>query len=159
MESQIPPVMSPRIPDRLPPIIWPRPGVVLAYRLWCGFIAFLHLAVLIWTLLELSGVVEPTTGLLDELVTPKAGPAREALMAEKRQETRELAPVLITTSVIGVGFYCFACSAPRKKSGWAVGLVAIIGSMIPFCVTWVGVVPLLILWCKPHVKSYYANAT
>jgi hypothetical protein len=132
--------------------------VVLANRLWCGFIGFLHLAVLIWTVLELSGVVEPPTGLIEELATPKEGPAREALMAQKRQETREIAPLLITTSVIGVGFYCFACFAPRKRSGWAVGLIAIIGSIFPFCVTWVGMVPLLILWCKPHVKSYFANA-
>jgi hypothetical protein len=158
MTSRIPPVLPPPIPSNQPPIISPRPGVVLANRLWCGFIGFLHLAVLIWTVLELSGVVEPPTGLIEELATPKEGPAREALMAQKRQETREIAPLLITTSVIGVGFYCFACFAPRKRSGWAVGLIAIIGSIFPFCVTWVGMVPLLILWCKPHVKSYFANA-
>ena len=105
MTSQIPPVLPPPIPNHSPPIISPRPGVVLANRLWCGFIGFLHLALLIWTVLELSVVVEPPTGLTEELLTPKEGPAREALMAEKRQETREIAPVLITSSVIGVGFY------------------------------------------------------
>src|SRR5262249_21978032 len=121
MTSRIPPALPPLIPLGPPPVISPRPGVILANRLWCGFLGFLHLAVLIWTVLELSGVVEPPTGLIDELVTPKEGPAREALMAEKRRESREIAPLLITTSVIGLGFYCFACFAPRRKSGWAVG--------------------------------------
>lgn len=160
MTSGIPPPLPPPVipNNNAPPIIWPRPGVVLANRIWCGFITFLHLAVLIWTLLEINGVVEPPTSLTEELFTPKQGPDREALLAEKRQETRELAPMLITSSAIGLGFYCFACFAPRKKSGWAIGLAAIIGSIFPFCVTWIGIVPLLILWCKPQVKSYFANA-
>jgi hypothetical protein len=111
---------------------------------------------LAFAILELNGVVEPSTGLIEELVTPKEGPAREALLAEKRQEFREIAPVLITWSVIGAGFYVFACFAPRKKSGWAVGLIAITASIFPFCATWVGMVPLLVLWCKPEVKRYYA---
>ena len=161
MTPRIPPILDPeppRIPAIPPPIISPRPGVVLANRLWCGFIAFLHLAVLIYAVLELSGVAGPSTGLIEELVTPKEGPAREALMVEKRQEFREIAPPLMTTSVIGVGFYGFAFFAPRKKSGWVVGLIAITASIFPFCVTWIGMVPLLVLWCKPEVKRYFADA-
>jgi hypothetical protein len=106
----------------------------------------------------LSGMVEPTTGLIEDLTTSKNGPAREALLAEKRKEISEIAPVLISTSVLGIGFYGFACLAPRRKWGWGFGMAAIIGSIFPFCVTWIGIGPLLILWCKPQVKSYYANA-
>jgi hypothetical protein len=161
MTSRIPPVLDPeppRIPTGLPPIISPRPGVVLVNRLWCAFIAFLHLALLAYAVLELNGVIGPSTGLIEELVTPKEGPAREALLAEKRQEFREIAPLLITGSVIGAGFYGFVCFAPRKRSGWVVGLIAITGSIFPFCVTWVGMVPLLVWWCKPEVKRYFADA-
>jgi len=32
----------------------------------------------------MQGVVGPSTGLIEELLTPKEGPAREALLAEKR---------------------------------------------------------------------------
>ena len=91
-------------------------------------------------------------------MTPKTGPAREALLAEKRQEFREIAPVLMTGSVIGAGFYGFACFALRGKSGWRIGLIAIIASIFPFCVTWVGMIPLLILWCKPEVRTYFAES-
>lgn len=113
---------------------------------------------LIWAALELSGVVGPSTSLIEELVTPKTGPAREALLAEKSQEFREIAPLLMTGAVIGAGFYGFACFAPRKRWGWTVGLIAIIASIFPFCATWVGMLPLLILWCKPEVKRYFADA-
>ncbi len=160
MTSQIPPVMGqvpPPIPVGYPPIIRRRPGVVLANRFWCAFIAVLHLAVLTFTILELTGVVGPTTSLFEEMLTPKEGPEREALLAQKRQETREIAPVLITVSVVGMGFYGFAFFAPRKKWGWRIGLIAIIASIFPFCVTWVGMLPLIIFWCKPEVKRYFAE--
>lgn len=132
--------------------------MVLANRFWCAFIALFHLFVLTYVVLELTGVVQPATSLFEELTTPKDGPARQALLDQKRQETREIAPVLIGTTVIGMGFYSYACFMPRKKSGWAVGLIAIIASIFPFCVTWVGMLPLLILWCKPRVKMYFADA-
>jgi hypothetical protein len=161
MTVPIPPVLEPvppRITPCLPPVIFSRPGVVIANRIWCGFIAFLHLAVVVYAVLELKGVVEPSTGLIEDLVTPKTGPAREALLAEKHQEFREIALPLMTGSVIGAGFYAFACFSPRRKAGWTIGLIAIIASIFPFCVTWVGMVPLLILWCKPGVKAYFAES-
>lgn len=53
----------------------------------------LILAVLVCAVLELQGVIGPSTGLIEELLTPKEGPVREALLAEKRQEFRESAPL------------------------------------------------------------------
>jgi hypothetical protein len=63
----------------------------LANRLWCAFIALLHLAGLVCAVLEFWRVIGPSTGLIEELLTPKEGRAREALLAEKRQEFREIA--------------------------------------------------------------------
>jgi hypothetical protein len=97
--SRIPPVLDP-VPPRIatgsPPIISPKPGVILANRLWCAFIAFLHLAVLVCAVLGLQGVIGRSTGLIEELLTPKEGPLREALLAEKRQEFGEIAPLRLT---------------------------------------------------------------
>src|SRR5437879_5429518 len=164
MTSPVPPIIGPQpppipipMPCRQPPVIpSPTPGVLFAFRIWCGLIAFLHLAVLVYCVLVSRGIVEPATGLFEELTTPQQGPERDKLIAEKRQEWQELQLAVVPGSAAAAIFYCFAGFVPRKKWGWKVGLGAIVGSIFPFVVTWVGIVPLLILWCKTAAKRYFS---
>jgi hypothetical protein len=123
------------------------------YRLWCGLIATLYLALLIYSILVVCRVATPATGLMDELVTPKQGPEREKLLEEKREGYYLVLPI----AVVGLPFYCFAAFIPRKKWSRDLGTIAIIGSLFPFCATWVGVVPLLICWLKPATKQYFSS--
>jgi len=92
---------------------------------------------------------------MEDLLTPGEGPAREKLNAEKRQEMRELEPVIVPGSGLAAAFYCFAAFAPRRKWGWGVGMGALIGSLFPFGITAIPLAPLLIFWLKPATKRYF----
>ena len=44
---------------------------------------------------------------------------------------------------------------PRAQWAWVWGIVAVIVSVFPLCVSLGGAIPLLIYWLKPETKRYF----
>jgi hypothetical protein len=78
--------------------------------------------------------------------------ARDQMLIEARESAFGGAVV----SAFAAVFYVVAAFVPRKPWGWILGLIAIIGSIFPFCITAAGAVPLLIHWLKPETKRYFS---
>ncbi len=143
----------PLLASQPPPLTVPRPRVVPAYRLWCGFFVLIYIGMLLHSVLIARGQVEPSLGLIEGALVRDNPQARAELFQEKRQTASEL--VFVTGAVALV--YLTAALLPRRKWTWGIGLAVIITTLLPFVVTAAGMVPLLIHWCKPEVKRYFAS--
>lgn len=123
------------------------------YRLWCGLFVLLYSSLVTYEVLIARGVVGPNLGLIDEL-TLKADPAeRDQLFAEKRRSAVGGA----IFGGCGALFYAVAAFVPRRPWGWVIGLLAIIGSILPWFITAAGAVPLLMAWQKPEMKNHFSR--
>jgi Kef-type K+ transport system membrane component KefB len=148
MNSPVPPRF-----DVPPPIPVHKPSVVRWYRLWCALFIPLWLGVVVYAVLKAKGEVEDL-GPFTELLVKDDQAARDALLAEEREEA-------IGGAALGgifLLFYIFAACVPRRPWAWVVGMIAIIGTMFPFCLPAAGAVPLLVFWVKPETKRYFGRS-
>ncbi len=147
MNSPVPPRL-----DLPPPIPVHKPNVVRWYRLWCAVFIPLWLGVVTYEVFKAKGEVEDL-GPITEMLVKDDQAARNAVRAAEREEA--IGGAIL--SILFVLFYAFAVCVPRRPWGWVVGMIAIIGSMFPFCLTAAGAAPLLVFWVKPETKRYFAK--
>src|ERR1700744_1001283 len=123
----------------------PRPKVVTLYRVWCALILIAYVFFGISELFTLTGKSEPTLGPIDKMIVESDPSQRVHLMAEAREDS-------IYGLVLALGgivlFGAGACFCPRKPWAWIWGMVAIIISVFPLCLTIAGAIPLFIFWIK-----------
>jgi hypothetical protein len=161
MGDNLPPLLPPQLrvaavvrpAAKPPPLPLPtrRPGVILAYRWWCGFFALLYLAMAVSEILVACGAAEPSLGLFESFVSADDPQKRAEIIAEKRAEAPYIAAFMV-----GIGLLYIAAATLRCLPGrWSIGLVVICTTVFPFCITVAGVVPLLVYWTKPETKRYF----
>lgn len=141
-----PPAAGRPMPPPLPAA--ERPGVIVPYRAWCVCFVAIYIAIAVWEILKYRGVVAAELGPIEDALTRGEPDIRRQLLAGHREDAFGGAVV----AVFGAMFYGFAAFVPRRPWGWVVGLVAIIGSLFPFCITAAGMIPLVIAWVKPGTK-------
>jgi hypothetical protein len=147
--NSLPPLLPPSSPPPLPD----KPGVVLAYRLWCALFVALWLGMGLYGFLQARGILEPDLGLIEGALVRNDPAAKAQLIAEKRQDAVGICVVAGLAAV----FYGFAAAVPRKPWGWVVGIVAVSGTVLPFIITAAGMVPILIYWGRPEVKRHFGR--
>jgi hypothetical protein len=147
----IPPLIPPQLPSAAPPVIPIQPRFLPLYRLWCALFVLMWLGMCLYGVLEVTGKVEPSLGLLTDLTTKNDPKARAQALAESRED----AVGVVVIGAIAAVFYAFAAMVPRKPWGWGVGMGAIIASLFPFIITAAGMVPLLIAWTKPETRRCF----
>jgi hypothetical protein len=144
-----PPVLQPPLqagPLSAVPSLWP-------YRLWCLAFALLYLAIGITEVLVAREVIEPNFGLIEGAVAKQDPNFRQQLIAEKRKDA---VGVAVMCGVIALGFAA-AMWVPRKPWGWTLGLLVLVATIFPFVITAAGAIPLLLVWCKPEMKSSFGR--
>ena len=147
------PVVAP--PPIIPPPDRPtRPTVVVLYRVWCGLILIVYLAFAIQEGLTLAGKTPPRLGPIADLISRDDPTLHGQMMAEERENSIiGLAMAVVGAILFGTGaFFC-----PRTSWAWVWGIVAIIVSIFPLCVTIAGAIPLFIYWFKPATKQYFGR--
>jgi hypothetical protein len=107
---------------------------------------------LVYEILKYRGIVDTELGPITQLLVQGDKGARDQALAEARESAFGGAVV----SVFAAGFYIVAAFVPRKPWGWVLGLIAIVGSIFPFCITAAGAVPILIHWLKPETKRCFS---
>jgi hypothetical protein len=154
--EEIPPIL--RSCQSIPPVIPPplpvgnrRPGVVVAYRVWCVLFALIYLSFSINFLLVALAKVDPDMSPLEELASRGSVEARAELTAEKRAKAPGLAVVAAAVAIL----YGAAAAISRKPASWTLGVIVISTTIFPFVITAAGMVPILMLWCKSEVKRYF----
>jgi hypothetical protein len=145
VNSAVPPRFGP------PPLPVGKPSMLGFYRGWCWFFVVIWMAMAAYGVFEICHVVDPQLGIIEGLLV-KDDPAQHAALIE---EKRADAIGVVVLSLIGTALYGVAACVPRKRWGWVVGLIAIIGTFLPFLITTAGMIPLLIAWVKPEVKRYF----
>jgi hypothetical protein len=130
-----------------------RPGVVLAFRIWCGLFVAIYLGMCAFELLVARGSVESSFGLLEDFASRHDKNLRDSLIAEKRAEAPGFAAFVFA---IAVG-YGVAAAIPCKPWAWVFGIVVLATTVFPFVVTAAGMVPLLVYWGRPEVKRYFGR--
>lgn len=98
-------------------------------------------------------MVEPDLGLIEGALVGNDPKAKAELIAEKPEDAIGVCVI----SAMAVVFYGVAALAPRKPLGSVFGIVAISGTLFPFIITAVGMVPILIACCRPEVKRYFGK--
>jgi hypothetical protein len=140
------------VPPAVPQIVQTRPLVVLLYRIWCGLILIVYLAFGIQEGMVLAGKMPPRLGPIADLLSHDD----PTLHGQLLQEERENSIIGLAIAIIGVGLFgtgLFFC--PRASWAWVWGIVAIIVSVFPLCISLAGAIPLLIFWLKPATKQYF----
>ncbi|MDB6027795.1 MAG: hypothetical protein JWM68_4018 [Verrucomicrobiales bacterium] len=157
-----PPVIVSAVPPPLnsaqPPLIQPpfSPAIeprLTFYRVWCGVFVLIWSGMLIYSVMTLQGRADPALDFITDMSTLNDPVARAKAFEEVRDESYGAAVV----SALGAIFYCVAIFVPRKPWGWTIGLIAILGSTLPFIITLAGAIPLTQLWLKPETKRYFAK--
>jgi hypothetical protein len=144
--------LPPAVPPLLPGADGARPTVVTLYRIWCGLILIVYVALGINEALVLAGKATPRLGPITEFFSNDDPKLHAKLLEEERQNSIVgLALALIGATIFAVGMvYC-----PRAQWAWVWGIVAVIVSVFPLCVSLGGAIPLLIYWLKPETKRYF----
>jgi hypothetical protein len=131
----------------------PRPAVVPLYRIWCGLILMVYVAIAMHEGLILAGKEPPELGLLADVASRDDPKLRGQLLAEEREN-----------SIIGVGLaaagsalFLLGMFSPRTSWAWVLGCVAIVVSIVPLCVSVAVAVPLLVFWLKPETRQYFGR--
>ena len=132
----------------------PRPTVVVLYRIWCGLILILYLALAVHEALVLAGKVEPGLGPIANLISSDDPALRKQLVDEERANSI----IGLGLALIGSALFALGVFSPRAPWAWGVGIAAIIVSIFPLCVSLAGAIPLLIFWFKPETKRYFRKA-
>jgi hypothetical protein len=100
-----------------------------------------------------AGKIEPRLSKLSEIASADDPALRARLIAEKRNNSPiGVGMALILTTVMLVGLFC-----PRSPWSWGYGFAPMCVSLFPFCLTIVGVIPLLVFWLKADTKLYFSN--
>jgi len=101
-----------------------------------------------------AGKIPPRLGPIADLMSSKDPALHGQMMAEERENSIiGLAMAVVGAILFGTGaFYC-----PRSPWAWVWGIVAIIVSVFPVCVTIAGAIPLGIFWFKPATKQYFGR--
>jgi len=145
-------VFSP--PPILPPIVPARPTVVVLYRVWCGLILIVYMAFAIQEGLTLAGKEPPRLGPIADFISRDNPTLHGQMMAEERENSIiGLALAVMGSILFGTG--AFVC--PRSPWAWVWGIVAIVVSVFPLCVSIAGAIPLFIFWLKPATKQYFGR--
>jgi hypothetical protein len=132
----------------------PRPAVVVLYRIWCGLILIVYVAFAIQESLILARKVPPELGPIAGLISRDDPTLHSQLLEEERENSIVgLALAIIGVALFGMG--CFFC--PRASWAWIWGIVAIVISVVPLCISIAGAIPLLIFWLKPETKQYFGR--
>ncbi len=144
----------PSIPPIIPSVRPSRPVVVVLYRAWCGLILIVYLAFAIQEGMTLAGKVPPRLGPIADLISHNDPALHAQLSAEERENSFiGLALAIVGAILFGTGlFFC-----PRASWAWMWGIVAIIVSVFPLCVSMAGAIPLFIFWLKPATKQYFGR--
>jgi hypothetical protein len=131
----------------------PRPTVVVLYRIWCGLILILYLALAVHEALVLAGKVAPGLGPIANLMSRDDPALRKQLVDEERSNSIiGVGLALVGSALFGLGLF-----SRRAPWAWGLGIAAIIVSIFPLCVSLAVAIPLLIFWVKPETKRYFGK--
>lgn len=117
------------------------PAVVMWFRVYCGFLAFMNVLVMgLGIFIVVAGSSTP----------------------ELREAANGMEPAIIGAlyAVLGFAFavaYSVGLFIPRKPWGWIAGIVLIALGMTSLCCL-PAAIPLLIFWLKPETKSYFGRS-
>jgi hypothetical protein len=138
----------------MPRVRQSRPTVVVLYRVWCGLILMVYLAFAIQEGMTLAGEVPARLGPIADLISHNDPALHAQLLAEERENSFiGLALAVVGVIIFGTGaLYC-----PRSSWAWVWGIVAIIVSIFPLCISIAGAIPLFIFWLKPATKQYFGR--
>lgn len=164
--NQKPPIIA-TVPPPLPLLSGAKPPPVPAnlpppahiskmlryYRLSCGFFALMWLGFVISFILIARGIIDPPLSLFEEFSTANDPAARAEAIAEERQNS---VGTDLMSACIAI-FYAAAAFTPRKPYGWTIGLIAIIGTFLPFFIPLLLMVPMLRFWIKPETKRFFSK--
>ena len=140
-----PPIASP-----IPPPL-PRPTVVTLYRIWCGLMLIVYLALAAHEALVFAGKVQPGLGPIMNLASSDDPKLRAQLLEEERANSI----IGLGLALAGSALFTTGLFSPRARWAWGVGIAAIIVSIVPLCISLAGAVPLLIFWFKPETRRYF----
>jgi hypothetical protein len=146
---------EPPLPQTPPPVPDVRPVVVPLYRIWCALILIVYVALGIREGMILAGTLPPQLGPVAGLLSSDDPAMRAQMLAEERQNSF----IGLAIAVIGAILFFVGVICPRAPWAWIWGIVAIVVSVFPLCVSLAGAVPLLIFWLKPGTKRYFGFGT
>jgi len=133
--------------DSTPALPYTRPGVVLWFKIFCGFMIAVYLLV--------AGMGAVLLAMPDAFTDPNAGFASN--QPSDHTEALILGGIYLTLGAVLAIAYAIPFFLGRRKGTWVYNLVMICLSMTSFCCL-PAAIPLLIFWIKQETRDWYIGA-